>query len=275
MSETLQRTKASPKWLGKQMIFILLVAGFGIWALADAMFVYPSRGVQAAEFLKLQYLKAAQEPGVLEKISVENPQAELQSLLERQATTTLTPVQKARLDWLEALRNASRLDAERTRITDPRAASDVLAKKFSNASQAPKALSRFDIPVQWGIAALCGALTAAMVFVLFRTVGTVYQYDTATKTLTLPSGATIKATDVALFDKRKWDKFLIYLKLRDDAPQMAAKEICLDLLRHSPLEDWILDMEATAFPPAPEPTDGSASPSAMLMTQPSLELPKP
>ncbi|MBX3379913.1 MAG: hypothetical protein KF805_07445 [Phycisphaeraceae bacterium] len=273
MADELLRTKASPKWLGKQMVFILLIAGFALWALVDATIVYPSRGEQAADFLKMQYLKAALAPGILERTSVEDPEGDLQALIERQKTTTLSPVEKARMEWLAALRNATRLDASRTQIGEPRAALDALEKKFKKADQAPKALSRLDIPVQWAIFVVCGALAAGMIFVMMRAVGTVYRFDPASKTLTLPGGQTIAATDVAVYDKRKWDKFLIFLKVREGAPSFGGQEVRLDLLRHVPLEDWVLDMEKTAFPPAPEP-DGPASPSAMLMTQPSVEMPK-
>lgn len=273
MADELLRTKASPKWLGKQVIFILLVAGFALWALVDAAIVYPSRGEHAAEFLKLQYIKAALKPGVLERTVIDDPVADLQTLSERGKSATLSPVEKARLEWLGALRNASRLDSSRTQIGEPRAAQEALEKKFNKADQAPKALSRLDIPVQWAIFAVCGTIALAMIYVLFRTVGTVYRFDPVTKTLTLPSGQTIAATDIEVFDKRKWDKFLIFLKVRDGAPHFGGQEVRLDLLRHVPLEDWILDMEKAVHPPAQEP-QGPASPSAMLMTQPSVELPK-
>ncbi|MGH7244924.1 MAG: hypothetical protein ACREJD_16035 [Phycisphaerales bacterium] len=272
MADELLRTKAAPKWLGKQMIFILLVAGFALWALVDATIVYPGRGEQAADFLKMQYLKAALAPGVLERTSVEDPAAELETLVERATTTTLSPVEKARFEWLSALRNASRLTPAKTQIGEPRAALAALETRFKSTTQQPKALSRFDIPSQWLIFGVVGAIALAMIFVLFRTVSTVFRYDPTTKTLTLPSGQTIAAADVTVFDKRKWDKFLIFLKIREGAPSMGGQEVRLDLLRHIPLEDWILDMEKAAFPPAEEPK-GPASPSALLMTQPSVEMP--
>jgi len=273
MADELLRTKAAPKWLGKQMVFILLVAGFAMWALVDATIVYPNRGEQAADFLKMQYLKAALAPGVLERTSVEDPEADLKALSEKQRKASLSPVEKARLEWLGALRNASRLSASKTNIGEPRAALAELEKRFNKADQAPKALSRLDIPVQWAIFVFCGVITLAMVYVLIRAVGTVYRFEPVTRTLTLPSGESIAAKDVAVFDKRKWDKFLIFLKVREGAPALGGQEVRLDLLRHVPLEDWVLEMEKTAFPPAEEPGE-PGSPSAMLMTQPSVEMPK-
>ena len=57
------------------------------------------------------------------------------------------------------------------------------------------------------------------------------------------------------------------LKIKPGSHALAGSEVKLDLLRYVPLEDWVLEMERTAFPPAEVPP-GEASPSAMLMTQP-------
>lgn len=263
------RTKVSPKWLGKQVVFIIIVAGFALWALADAVWIYPKRGLEAAEYRKLQYLKIVLAPGVLEKVSVDDPQEEFASLRSR-GLTNLSPVQKARYDWLEALRNAGMMTPERTRLSADvaRTQMDELDKRFGKSAQ-PKPLSQFDIPLQWVILAVCGVIAIIMVLVLIRTVGTTYQWDPATRTLTLPSGATITPADVELFDKRKWDKFLIFLKIKSGSHALAGSEVRLDLLRYVPLEDWVLEMEKVAFPPAEIPP-GQSSPSALLMTQPGL-----
>jgi hypothetical protein len=261
------RTKASPKWLGKQVVFILIVAGFALWALADAVWIYPKRGLEAAEYKKLQYLKIVLAPGVIEKVTVDDPQEEFASLRSR-GMTNLSPVQKARLEWLEALRNAGMMTADRTQLPADvaRTQMDELDKRFGKSAQ-PKPLSQFDIPLQWVILVVCGAIAAVMVLVLMKTLGTVYQWNPATQTLTLPNGTSISPGDVELFDKRKWDKFLIFLKIKAGSHALAGSEVKLDLLRYVPLEDWVLEMEKTAFPPAEVPP-GEASPSAMLMTQP-------
>ncbi|MBY0112569.1 MAG: hypothetical protein K2Y21_07090 [Phycisphaerales bacterium] len=264
---SIQRTKVSPKWLGKQMVFIVIVAGFALWALADAVWIYPKRGEEAAEFLKLQYLKATLAPGVLEKVGVEDPATEITTLRSRDRAS-LSAVQKLRLEWLEALRNAGKLTPERTNLAADvaRTEMDRLDKLFGKSAQ-PKPLSKFDIPLQWVILVVCGAIAAAMVLVLLRTLGTSYAWDPATQTLTLPNGTSLTPSDVELFDKRKWDKFLIFLKIKAGSHALAGSEVKLDLLRYVPLEDWVLEMEKTAFPPAEVPP-GEASPSAMLMTQP-------
>lgn len=261
------RTKVSPKWLGKQVVFILIVAGFALWALADAVWIYPKRGMEAADYKKLQYLKIVLAPGVLEKVTVEDPEEEFSSLRTR-GMASLSPVQKARFEWLEALRNVGMMTADRTKLPADvaRTQMDELEKKFGKTAQ-PKPLSQFDIPLQWVILAVCAAIAAAMVLVLLKTMGTVYQWSSETRTLTLPNGTSISPSDVELFDKRKWDKFLIFLKIKPGANALAGSEVKLDLLRYVPLEDWVLEMEKTAFPPAEVPP-GAPSPSAMLMTQP-------
>ncbi|HEX8876558.1 MAG TPA: hypothetical protein VK176_00015 [Phycisphaerales bacterium] len=261
------RTKVSPKWLGKQLVFILIVTGFALWALADAVWIYPKRGEEAAEFLKLQYLRATLAPGVLEKVGVEDPANEIATLRLRDRTS-LSSIQRLRLEWLEALRNAGKLTPERTNITPDVARSEMerLDKFFGKAAQ-PKPLSQFDIPLQWIILVVCGAIALMMVWVLLRTMGTSYAWDPATRTLTLPSGVAVAPGDVELFDKRKWDKFLLFLKIKAGSHALAGSEVKLDLLRFVPLEEWALEMEKTAFPPAEVPP-GEASPSAMMMTQP-------
>jgi hypothetical protein len=261
------RTKVSPKWLGKQLVFIVIVAGFALWALADAVWIYPKRGEEAAEFLKLQYLKATMAPGVLEKVGVEDPAAEIGALRSRDRAS-LSAVQKLRLEWLEALRNAGKLTADRTNLTVETARSEMerLDKLFGKSAK-PKQLSQFDIPLQWIILLVCGVVAIMMVLVLLRTMGTSYAWDPATRTLTLPNGTSIGPGDIELFDKRKWDKFLIFLKIKAGSHALAGSELKLDLLRYVPLEEWVLEMEKTAFPPSEVPP-GEASPSAMLMTQP-------
>ena len=56
MNNTLLRNQSVPKWLGKQVLFTLVVFGFAIWPLSTPRSSTPQR-LQAADFLKLQYLK--------------------------------------------------------------------------------------------------------------------------------------------------------------------------------------------------------------------------
>jgi hypothetical protein len=58
-------------------------------------------------------------------------------------------------------------------------------------------------------------------------------------------------------DKRKWHKFFVFLKLADNSP-----EIKLDLLRYSPLEDWVLEMEKLHPNYVPEPVEAEAEPAS-------------
>ena len=49
--------------------------------------------------------------------------------------------------------------------------------------------------------------------------------------------------DITDFDKRKWDKFLVTLSIRDGHPTMPGKKLTLDTYMHNELEPWILEME--------------------------------
>ena len=73
-------------------------------------------------------------------------------------------------------------------------------------------------------------------------------------------------------DKRKWDKFIVFLKVREGHDTLGGQEVRVDTYRHAHVEGWILEMERTAFPPeegeeaSPEPagdedptTEGAAA----------------
>jgi hypothetical protein len=80
-----------------------------------------------------------------------------------------------------------------------------------------------------------------------------YSWDDAEKRLFLPDGSSLVPADVAEFDKRKWDKFLIYLHVKPHHERHAGRELMLDLYQHAPLEDWVLEMERIASPETGEP----------------------
>lgn len=67
-------------------------------------------------------------------------------------------------------------------------------------------------------------------------------------TLTLPGGESITPDDVAEFDKRKWDKFLFFFKIKPDHATLGGREIKLDLYQYVPLEDWAVAMHRHARP---------------------------
>ena len=80
----------------------------------------------------------------------------------------------------------------------------------------------------------------------------------------LPGGQKVGPGDIAEFDKRKWDKFLVTLTIKDSHPTLGGQRVVVDLYRHEPVEDWILAMERTAFPETagPKGEDGRAEESA-------------
>lgn len=251
-----ETTTLNRPWLLKVLIFGVLLIVFGAYFTYDAAIGYPTRGMRYASFLEYQYLDAAKSAGVLDRTSVPDPTAEL-TRLEHLDPAQATAVDGQRLAWLTSLRTAGSLDAAHTTIADPQKEYDGLTKEWTSsgaAKAAPKPLSPFDIPVQWIIAGICWA-GVVWTLVLFAGVARKrYGRDPATQTLYLPGGATLTPADVEDFDKRKWDKFLIFLKIKPGHPTLGGKELKLDLYRHAPLEAWVLAMEATAFPGRAEET---------------------
>lgn len=66
--------------------------------------------------------------------------------------------------------------------------------------------------------------------------------------LGVPGGASVVPADVEVFDRRKWDKFLVFLKIKPEHPQLGGKEVKLDLYQYEPLEAWYLEMHRSARP---------------------------
>jgi hypothetical protein len=268
-----QWTKLNPRWLFKQAAMSLLFLGFGIWGLYDAMILYPNRGVAYADFMRFNYLKEAKMQGGADwaEPSIADPQAEYEKLhknLEGQKDT----LARAKHDWLEALRVVHRLDPAHTQIAKPSEDHDVLAKRFTTTSgtaESPKKLESYDVPVQW-IIFYAGT---GIGLIMFGFAGVVarhrYGWNPETKTLTLPRS--LGGSDLTLelcedFDRRKWDKFLMFVKVSSAHPTLAGRELKFDLLRYVPLESWIVEMEHTKFPdrakPQTPPDDGIVAPTA-------------
>ena len=61
--------------------------------------------------------------------------------------------------------------------------------------------------------------------------------------------------DVFRVDKRKWDKFIVFLRIKGSHPQLGGQEVRIDTYQHSLVEDWVLAMEEKAFP-SQEGVDG-------------------
>jgi hypothetical protein len=275
MSET-QRTKLNPRWVVKIVLVMIVLFGFGLLALADAVYFYPRRGLEDASLKQLRYLEQMERIGSLDTASIPDPQArqatlavrraelekaaedrdKLQSLAggsseqSRQATIELRKlepllVDAAAMQWLDSLRVAGRLNKDMTAMPAPRDTLAQLRTKWKT-SQAPKPLAAYDLPLQWVMLAGCVAITAYMLFfVLLPAKRTVYQWDPGEKRLTLPGGRSLVPADIAEIDKRKWDKFFVVILVKESA---GGGQVKLDLLRHKHLEDWVLEMEREAFP---------------------------
>jgi hypothetical protein len=248
----MQTTRLNRPWLWKMALFGVFCVGFGVLGLYDAIISYPRRGEAFASYAQWQYLEAADHKGPLgQSVSIPDPKAELQRL----RGSSPQGLEQARFVWLNSLSKIGQLRPERTVMLNPSADYAQLKKIWTEGDPAnpkpkpqPKELATLDLPFQWVIVALGfgGALYLLVLFLGAR--GKRYSWDESTRTLTIPGGATLTPADLEDVDKRKWDKFLVFLKIKPGHPTLAGQELKLDLLRYKPLEDWILEMERAAFP---------------------------
>lgn len=243
-----QNTKVSKKWLVRTLGFAIFVCIFGCWGLFDAVIAYPQRGANVAEKFELEYLRAAEQSRVLDSASVADPAGEIAKLREKNTQQQLTSaVEGARLQWLNALDTIGRAKPEHTTIADPRGRKSQLEEVWAKKTPS-EPLAAWDLPLQWGITVAGFGATAWLLLLIVMVKGKTYTWNAATQTLRLPGGASLTPADVEDFDKRRWDKFLIFLKIKSSHAQLGGQELKLDLLRYEPLESWVLEMEKTAFP---------------------------
>lgn len=257
-------TTPNRPWLTKLLAFLVVTVLVGGYFLYDGSVAYPARGKRYASFLQFQYLQAAQQETMLPtQISVEHPVDELKRLKDLGAKATAA--EGKRLEWLEALAVVNHLKPEFTAMSNPAETLQKLQAEWTTskgARNAPKPLSSYDIKVQLLIAGVCLFVAAMMLVHILRTVAKKYRWDAETKTLQLPDGSTLSPADIEDFDKRKWDKFLIFLKVKPGHAKHGGKELKLDLYQHAPLETWILAMEQAAFPDRVPPAAPPEAPAA-------------
>lgn len=121
----IQTTTLSRQWVLKTALFMILLLGFGVWGLADALYFYPKRGIADASFQLKEFLSAADKAGRLTaaNITVADPAAALNELRSREAELAKTAVgdslearraamDLAKLNWLLSLNKAWRLNTE-------------------------------------------------------------------------------------------------------------------------------------------------------------------
>lgn len=272
-----QQTRINKPWAIKSAVIGLAFLAFGLWGLYDALVAYPNRGVGFALKAEQLYLEAANDMGRILRAGIDDPEAEHAELQRRIGAGEQLNAREVQLfEWLQALSRVGRLDAAYTALPRDRGDDRVAGELRANPQTAdaapegqrieggssrlqelnaywatrtpPKPLRGYDIPSQWVILAIGGGVGLYVGYLFVKVGSTTYRWQPATKTLILPSGAEITPSDLDDVDKRKWEKFLVFLKIRDGHDTLGGQEIKLDLYRHAPLEDWVLEMERERFP---------------------------
>lgn len=257
-----QRTRLNKPWLVRVIGLLIGVTALGGWFALDAWVIYPNRGEKAIKFAELAYLQEAQIANLTPaRVDVADPRAELERLDQRREASdaALSNVEARQFDWLTQISRLHNLDAVAARneaarrvwggeagaeperpltvFRDPRGRLSELNTELSGET-APKPLSTFDMPSQYG--GLIVSIVAAVLMLLFffRIRGQVYTYEPGAMRLTLPDGFSFTPDMIETVDKRKWDKFIVFLTLQGESGERR-----IDLFRHAPLEEWILEME--------------------------------
>lgn len=267
VSQDCAKAPLNPRWVLKLGVITLIIFAVGAWGYWDASSVYPKRGERYAQWAKWQYLDQAKKAdaedfGVfVRESSVTNPVEELDRLrVPETASRNLTDASNssstrslrasmfnARKQWLEALKVVGHLTPEHTTIESPQKELDALKVQWASSSSVPKPLHAFDLIVQWMIMGICWLVALWMVIHMLRVKAKRYAWDADSMTLTLPSGASITPIDLDEVDKRKWDKFIVFLKIKATHTSLGGKEVSVDTYQHKFVEDWILTMERKAF----------------------------
>lgn len=267
-NESCAKAPLNPRWTLKLGVIALIVFAVGVWGYLDASVIYPKRGEKYADWAKWQYLDQAKKAdredfGIfLRDSSVSNPREELKRLSEPDRVTQnqqdasnpnssralRASMQVARKRWLEALNVVGMLDEQHTLIDSPQSTLDALATKWGSSQSNPKPLSAFDLIVQWMIMGVCLIVALIMVVHMIRVRAKRYAWDSESMTLTLPGGERITPDDLEEVDKRKWDKFIVFLRIKGAHSELGGQEVRVDTYQHLRVEDWILAMEAKAFP---------------------------
>ncbi len=241
-------TSTNRSWLIKMLIVAAVFAGFGVWGLLDAIWVYPARGLNAAIYHQWKFLQSEEvrSRDALTKLYTDPDPAATLAKLSDAASLSASDGHK-RL-WYTQLSYIGKLNQEHTTIANPAEKLAELTKQFGASATPPKDLTKWDIPLQWVILAVGAGVGLYLVVLIFNVSRAKYRFDESSMTLTLPDGEKIGVDDVQDFDRRRWDKFLMYVQVKPGRTAHGGKELKLDLLRHTPLEDWVVAMEKRAFP---------------------------
>lgn len=125
-------------------------------------------------------------------------------------------------------------------------------------SDKPSPLSAYDMWFQWifVVVGYGGGLWILLTIIKSKAKARQITFDPAMQRLGLPGNVGILPADVKDIDKRKWHKFYCTLLTNDGR----AHE--LDLLRYTPLEEWVLAIEKTRFPERAAETEKAATAEA-------------
>lgn len=254
MDPALQATQTtlSRRWVLRVLVILVIGWGLFVWGMIDAVMVYPARGRDAASYLKYQYLREVEKARAI-SASVDDPAAEFVRIANKKRDNTMSPVESARYNWLESLSRIGQMKSEETRISDARQELKALDEQWGKANvKVPQPLDWYDIPSQWAIAAAGLVIGVWRLATFLAVAGKKYKCDPASSTITLPGGATLTEADITEYDKRKWDKFIITLGLRD-GHATGKKNLTLDLYPYNELEPWVLELERRGTGSVSEP----------------------
>lgn len=277
-----QRAPLNKVWVVKIVVITFFLLGFGMYGLYDATIAYPARGEKYAQFCQWQYLQMLQnaeseQPGIfISEASVNDPADAYARLTDPEtlarnrsnaadtsSTITLrSTARMQRLEWLKALRTIGKMQPSDTTMLAPREKLRELDTFWAKQESQPKALAFYDIPSQWLIMVVCWAFGAWLILLMLRTMARRYTFDASELRLTTPAGS-FAADDLAEVDKRKWDKYIVFLRLTE-GHSIGSKEMKFDTYRHAKLEEWILAMEEARFGPQ---EDGESPEGAKPVTE--------
>lgn len=272
-----QTTRIRPMWLTKVLIGLLVCIGFAIWSAYDAFWLYPSKQRNYIEHTELLYLDLLQKERFAltpAAASVPDPAQTKDQLETLRDQGRATPVDAARLEWLNAIsilypldeltRQNQQAGAPDSNASDPKRTPTLfndpnkrLRDLVAARSGLPNAtgLAAYDIPLQYIFLVASSALSIWLITLLVRVIPRRYRFDTDSLTLTTPEGDSFTPDRIVDVDRRKWDKFLLFIRLEGEE-----QERRFDLYRYIPLEDWLLAMEK-ASPHVEAPPDEPAEDS--------------
>ncbi len=275
-----ERSNLRRPWLVKMGIFFIVLVLFGLYSLYDATVAYPARGRRVAEYREWEYLQAVRDADAsLLNASVKDPAGEL-ARVNAIEDAQIGARDLALRNWLRALSVISSLRPEATTYASSVVAEDRLAqlqREWTSGSagkkDAPKPLAAYDIAIQWLFLFIGFGFALYLVVLFVRVRARVFTWEAGARRLGMPGGVSVTPEDLEDVDKRKWDKYLVFLKIKAAHPKLGGREVRLDLYRHGKLEEWVLEMERAAFPDRAQPVAPAEAPAPESAPEPASPTP--